>query len=175
MHELTKKEYESFKAICEKEGIEYDTEAEYEEAARNLYQYVKLTYDLAREHFGWEQRLKEDPTGFWLDSEGRTCYVCHTNVQGQIWFDKWGLKCANCQTAFKKKVFPGYILKDKDHSKHITDSQLNWKFGLHNQTIKKLVRLGKLKPRIIPNGPMIFLRKENPDLPHIIENYKKSA
>lgn len=172
MHELTKKEYASFKAICKKEGIKYETEAEYEEAAQNLYSYVKLTYKLAREHHSWEQRLKSEPKGFWLDSEGRTCYVCHTNVHGQIWFDKWGLKCANCQEAFKKKIFPGYVLKDKDNSKHITDAQLSWRFKLHNQTIKKLVRLGQLKPRIIPDGPMIFLRKENPGLPQIIEKYK---
>lgn len=174
MHELTKKEYASFKAICEKEGIKYDTEAEYEEAAQNLYRFMKLSYDLAREHYGWEQRLKDEPNGFWLDSEGRTCYVCYTNVHGQIWFDKWGLKCANCQEAFKKKVFPGYVLKDRNNSRHITNSQLSWKFGLHNQTIKKLVRIGKLKPRVVPGGPMIFLRKENLNLPQIIEEYKKN-
>lgn len=171
MHGLTKKEYASFKAICDKEGIKYETEAAYEEAAQNLYNYVKLSYDMAREHYGWEQRLKDEPLGFWLDSDGRTCYVCHTNVRGQIWFDKWGLKCANCQMAFEKKVFPGYVLKDKDNNKHVTDSQLSWKFGLHNQTIKKLVRLKLLKARQIPGGPMIFLRKENPDLPEIISEY----
>ena len=174
MYELTKKEYASFKAICEKEGIKYDTEVEYEEAARNLYSFVKLSYDLAKEHYGWEQRLKDEPKGFWLDSDGRTCYVCHTNVRGQIWFDKWGFKCENCQTAFVKKISPGYILKDRDYEKHITDSQLNWKFGLHRQTIKKLVREGQLKARTIPNGPIIFLRKENPDLGLILEEYRKS-
>lgn len=72
MHELTNKEYASFKAICEKEGIKYDTEAEYEDAARNLYRYAELAYDLAREHHGWGQRLKDEPLGFWLDSDGRT-------------------------------------------------------------------------------------------------------
>lgn len=172
MHEFTSKDYNSFKAICNKEGISYNTEADYKEAARNLFEYVELSYGMAREHYEWEQRLKDEPNGFWLDSKGRTCYVCHTNVSGQIWFDKWGLKCANCQAAFEKKVFPGYVLKDRDNEKHVTDSQLSWKFGLHSQTIKKLVRLGQLKARVIPNGPMIFLRKENPNLPHIIEEYK---
>jgi hypothetical protein len=113
------------------------------------------------------------PKGFWLDSEGRTCYVCHTNVHGQIWFDKWGLKCANCQNAFEKRVFPGYILKDKDNNRHVTDSQLNWKYGVHPQTIKKLIRIGLLFARQIPNGPAIFLKKENPDLPDVISEYRK--
>ncbi len=175
MHELTEKEFNSFKRICEKDGIKYDTEEEYREAARNLFEYVKLTYEMAREHHGWEQRLKDEPRGFWLDSAGRTCYVCHTNVHGQIWFDKWGLKCANCQEAFEKKVFPGYVLKDRDNEKHVTDSQLNWKYGVCPRTIKKLTRTGLLKARQIPNGPAIFLRKENPDLPQIIRDYKKPA
>lgn len=168
MNGLTNKEYESFKDLCDRQGIKYETEAEYQEAARNLYSYVKLTYDMARERYSWEQRLKDTPDGFWLDSEGRTCYVCRTNVHGQIWFDKWGLKCESCQAAFKKRIFPGYILKDKNNDKHITDLQLSWNYKLHSQTIKKLVRDGRLKPRSIPNGPMIFLRKENPDLPTII-------
>lgn len=174
MHGLTEKEYASFKAICEKEGIKYETEAEYKEAANNLFRYVELSYELAREHYGWEQRLKDEPDGFWLDSDGRTCYVCHTNVSGQIWFDKWGLKCSNCQAAFKKKIYPGYILKDIDNDRHITDSQLKWKFKLHPQTVKKLVRDGQLKARIIPNGPMIFLRKENPKLGAIITEYRST-
>lgn len=172
MYELTEKEFNSFKAICDKDGIKYDTEQEYREAARNIYSFVKLSYELAREQLSWEKRLEKDPQGFWLDSEGRTCYVCHRNVSEQIWFDKWGLKCDNCQSAFKKKIFPGYILKDNNNDKHITDLQLNWKFGLHRQTIKKLVREGRLKARVIPNGPMIFLKKENINLSSILADYK---
>lgn len=171
---MTKEEYASLKLLLKKEGIKYDTEAEYEEAARNLFGYVKFSLDLAREQYGWEQRLKDEPKGFWLDSEGRTCFVCHTCVQGQIWFDKWGLKCSNCQDAFIKKIYPGYVLKDRANNKHVTDSQLQWKYGLHRQTIKRLVREDVLHARIIPNGPMIFLRKENPNLPKIIEEYTKS-
>ena len=175
MHDLTKKEYVEFKAICEKEGIEYETEAEYEAASRNLVNLVKLLYDGAREHHRWEQRLKDEPNGFYLASEGRTCFVCHNSVQGEIWFDKWGLKCTNCQEAFKKKVFPGYVLKDKDNNKHVTASQLHWKFGVHPQTIRKLVRTGVLKARQVPNGgPTIFLRRENPDLPDVIANSRVS-
>jgi len=173
MHELTEKEFNSFKDICKKDGIKYDTEEEYREAARNLYRFVKLSYELAQEQLGWEKRLEKDPQGFWLGSDGRTCYVCHANVQGQIWFDKWGMKCANCQKAFEKKIFPGYILKDRDNSRHVTDSQLNWTYGVHPQTIKKLTRMGLLVARQIPNGPAIFLKKENPDLPDVIREYRK--
>lgn len=167
--DMTDKEYAEFKVLCEKEGIKYETEAEYKEAARNLLQYVKLTYDLAREHYGWEQRLKKEPKGFAIASEGRSCSLCHQSVIGEVWYDKWGMKCMTCQAALNKKIVPGYVFKDGDNNKHITASQLSWKYGLHQQTIKKLVNQGKLKPRIIPNGITLFLRKENPELPNILE------
>ncbi len=95
MVELTEKQCAEFKAICKKEGITYNTEDEYRKAAREIYSFVSLTYDMAVEHLSWERRLKDEPDGFWIDSEGRTCYVCYRSVNGQIWFDKWGLKCDN--------------------------------------------------------------------------------
>ncbi|HRF28260.1 MAG TPA: hypothetical protein PL051_01285 [Candidatus Saccharibacteria bacterium] len=169
MVHLSEESYAEFKSICDKEGIHYDTEAEYREAAQNLLSLFEVLYDGASEELARKKRLATEPNGYAIDSNGRTCFVCHRNVQGEIWYDKWGMKCMNCQAAFKRKIFPGYVLKDRDNNRHVTDSQLGWKYGLHSQTIKKLIREGRLKPRVIPNGPMIFLRKENPDLPQIIE------
>lgn len=168
MH-LSEKVYAEFKELCDKKGIKYGTEAEYREAAYNLVEYVRLTLELAREHRGWEERLKKEPKGFAISSNGRSCCLCHTSVLGEVWYDKWGMKCMTCQNALNKKIIPGYVFKDKDNSRHVTASQLNWKFGLHNQTIKKLIRQGKLTPRIIPNGIMLFLKTENPSLPDIIQ------
>lgn len=167
--EMTEKEYAEFKALCKDKGITYETEAEYKEAARNLLQYVKLTYDLAREHYSWGQRLKKEPKGFTIPSEGRNCCLCHKSVFGEVWYDKWGMKCMTCQSALNKKIVPGYVFKDSDNNRHITASELSWKYGLHQQTIKKLINQGKLKPRIIPNGITLFVRSENPELPHILE------
>lgn len=167
--DMTDKEYAEFKALCEKQGIHYETEAEYKEAARNLLQYVKLSYDLAKEHYGWEQRLKKEPKGFVIASEGRSCCLCHQSVFGEVWYDKWGMKCMTCQSALNKKIVPGYVFKDSNNNRHITASKLSWKYGLHQQTIKKLVNQGKLKPRVIPNGITLFLRSENPELPSILE------
>jgi hypothetical protein len=101
--EMTDKEYAEFKALCKEKGISYETEAEYKEAARDLLQFVKLSYDLAREHYGWEQRLKDEPKGFAIASEGRSCCLCHTSVFGEVWYDKWGMKCMTCQSALNKK------------------------------------------------------------------------
>jgi hypothetical protein len=166
---MTDKEYAEFKALCKEKGIYYDTEAEYREAARNLLQYVKLSYDLAREHYGWEQRLKKEPAGFAIASEGRSCCLCHQSVIGEVWYDKWGMKCMTCQEALNKKIVPGYVFKDSDNNRHVTASQLSWKYGLHQQTINKLIRQGRIKPRIIPKGITLFLKSENPELPKIIQ------
>lgn len=172
--QLTEKQYTEFKALCDKKGIKYETESEYREAAYNLIEYVRLTLESAREHRSWEERLNKEPKGFAISSNGRTCCLCRTNVMGEVWYDKWGMKCMTCQNALNKKIIPGYVFKDSDNAKHITASQLNWKFGLHNQTIRKLVRQGKLKSRIIPNGITLFLKTENPNLLEIIDFEIKS-
>lgn len=165
----TDKEFAEFKALCEKKGIIYNTESEYNDAFRNLVDYVRLSYDIAQERYGWEQRLKAEPKGFAIESKGRSCCLCHTSVMGEVWYDKWGMKCMVCQDALNKKLIPGYVFKDTENSKHVTASQLNWKFGLHQQTIKMLINKGKLKPRIIPKGITLFLRSENPELPNILQ------
>lgn len=169
---MTEKEYAEFKALCKKKDMHYDTEAEYREAARNLVQYIKLTYDLAREHYGWERRLKKEPSGFAIASVGRSCCLCHQSVMGEVWYDKWGMKCMTCQEALNKKIVPGYVFIDSDNNRHITASQLSWKYGLHQQTISKLIRQGRIKPRIIPKGITLFLKSENPELPNIIQEAK---
>lgn len=168
--QLSEKDYAEFKKICEKEGVKYDTEEEYRESANNLYRYAELALELAREQYLWEMRLKKEPKGFAIKSEGRSCCLCHTSVMGEVWYDKWGMKCMTCQSALDKKIVPGYVFNDSDNNRHVTASQLNWKYGIHPQTIKKLIRLNKLKPRIIPNGVTLFLRRENPKLPEIIRH-----
>jgi hypothetical protein len=169
MVNLSKESYAEFKSICDKKGIHYDTEPEYREAAQNLLNLFEVLYDGASEELARKKRLVTEPNGYAISSNGRTCFVCHRSVQGEIWYDKWGMKCMDCQAAFKRKIFPGYILKDHDNNRHITDAQLGWKYGLHQQTIKRLVREGRLKPRTLPNGLMIFLKTDNPDLPQIVE------
>lgn len=174
MAQLSEERIAEFKAICEKEGIKYETEAEYREAAHNLVSFVKVLVEISQEQLGWQRRLEKDPKGFTLPSEGRSCSLCHQSIYGDMWYDKWGLKCLSCHEAYKKRIIPGYVFKDSKNDKHITASTLSWKANIHTQTIMKLVRQGKLKARIAPNGPVVFLRKENPNLGKIIEVEKKA-
>ena len=168
--QLSDKDYEQYKKILQKDGVHYDTEEDYREAIDNLVAYAELAYEVAKEEYRLQQRLKDEPKGFIFTGEGRTCPLCCRNVMGDMWYDKMGQKCLNCQEAYKKKIIPGYVFNDSNNDRHIDASTLSWKYGLKLPTIRKLIRQGELKPRIGPNGPMIFLRSENPNLPAIISN-----
>lgn len=110
MVELTEKDYAKFKALCDKHGIKYTSEMEYRESANNLVSLVKLLYEMGEEHRMWDERLKDEPKGFAIPSEGRSCCLCRETVYGQVWYDKWGMKCMNCQDAFNKRIIPGVKL-----------------------------------------------------------------
>ncbi len=172
--QITDKDIAEFKAICEKEGITYRSDDEYREAAYNLFNFVDLALDMSREQLGWQKRLENEPKGFSMAGEGRNCSLCGSGVnETDGWYDKWGFKCMNCQDAINKKKIPGSLCGDYKHEKCITDSTLAWKSGLHPQTIRKLIRHGKIKARKIPNGPYMILKKDNPNILNILE-YEKS-
>lgn len=174
---IKEKELDEFIKISKKEGIEYKTREEARDSAQRLMSAYELLFDLAMEQVQWDKRLKKEPKGFAIPSEGRTCSLCKHNIQGEVWYDKWGMKCMDCQNAFNKKIVPGYVFKDSNNEKHITASQLSWKFGLRSQTINKLVRNGDLKARVIKSkthkDTLVFLRGENPELPDVIKPYAK--
>lgn len=172
--QLTDKDYERFKQSFEKEGIKYETEKEYREAINNLVAYAELAFDIAKEEYYRLQRLKDEPKGFLFLGEGRTCTLCCRNIMGDMWYDKWGQKCMDCQGAYNKKIVPGYVFKDRDNHRYITASTLSWQFKVPTQTINKLIRSGILKARVVPHNDygstVIFLRSENPNLPDVIEH-----
>lgn len=166
---VSDKDLARFKKSCAKEGIEYKNEEEYRKAAQDLYVLAELLYKIYREDRGRQDRLKANPKGFAFASEGRMCKLCGDGVRGDMWFDKWGMKCLDCQEALNKKIVPGYVFNDDKNARHITESTLSWRAGIRSQTISKLVRQGKLKARILPRGTYVFLLKENPHLFDVIE------
>lgn len=167
---LSEKYLKEFKELCEKKNIKYKTEAEYEEAARNLVGLVDLLVDIDMAQRALKKRLDTEPKGYSLEGNGRNCSLCGRSLyDGDGWYDKWGFKCMNCQDAVNKKKIPRSLCGDYDHKKYATDSTLSWKTGLHTQTIRKLIRQGKIKARQIPKGPFLILRKDNPNLIDVIE------
>lgn len=175
-HQISDKHLKEFKELCDKKGIKYESEAEYEAAARNLVDFFDLLIQMDMEERSRKQRLVKEPKGFALEGKGRNCSLCRRGVyEGDGWYDKWGFKCMNCQDAVNKKKIPGSLCGDWDNKKCITESSLAYKTGLHAQTIRKLIRNGEIKVRQIPKGPAMILRKDNPNIAEIliIEQSKK--
>ena len=172
-HDISDKSLKGFKEAFEKDGIKYETDAEYREAAINLVNFMDILVEMDIGERQRKQRLEKEPNGYALEGRGRNCSLCGRSVhEGDGWYDKWGFKCMNCQDAVNKKKIPGSLCGDWDHKICITDSALSWKTDLHTQTIRKLIRNGKIKARQIPNGPYMILRKDNPNLIAVVEAEK---
>jgi hypothetical protein len=144
---------------------------EFTDAERdNLVRFVEILIEIDQEEKRRQRRLIDEPKGFAMEAEGRSCSLCRHGLYGELkgWYDKWGFKCMNCQDAINKRKIPGSLCKDWKNEKCITDSELSYKTGLHIQTIRKLIRQGEIKARRIPNGPYLILRKDDPNLSEIL-------
>lgn len=169
-HNISEKHLKEFRAICDEKSIAYETEAEYRDAANNLFGLFDILIQSEFEERSRKERLKTELRGFALEGKGRNCSLCGHNVyEGDGWYDKWGFKCMNCQDAVNKKRIPGSLCGDYAHKKYVTESTFSYISGVHHRTIRKLINQGKIKIRQIPNGPALILRKDNPNLQNVIE------
>jgi hypothetical protein len=94
------------------------------------------------------ERLKANPKGFHLDGAGYTCFICgNGTLEGDNWYDEYGIKCLICQKAIDDGEIPASLAKDKEswYSKHEIESR----FNLKSPTIKKWVKDGILKARTV--------------------------
>jgi hypothetical protein len=167
--EISDKRIKEFQEIFKKE---YGKELSWEEAsesARSLLGLAEIAYEqFRREHF-LKEKLKDSPKGFHFDDGGiYTCPICRQHISNeQVWYDKNGLKCLHCQMALDKKIIPGSVCK-RDGSWY-SDWEFDYYFGIKTPTLRKFVRQGKIKSRIIPNLQggkhiEIFLIKDNPGI-----------
>jgi hypothetical protein len=139
------------------------------QSANNLIELIDLLTQIDQEEKARKNRLKDEPYGFLVTGSKYICLLCqYWNDEG-VWYDRYGMKCLKCQDALNKKIVPGYIFRDYDNKKHVTSSKLTYLYNIHHQTLKKLVRQGKLTAREMPHGPLVFLKQENPDIQSIIE------
>ena len=165
LHRITDKELQKFKRQCEKEDITYEKDEDYREAFQNLLGFMDVLFDISMEEVTRKKRLETEPKGFALKGEGRMCSLCKQSLLDcDGWYDKWGFECMNCQDAINNKKIPGSLCRDYEHKKYITDSEYAWKYGTHIQTVRKMIRNGKIIARKIPNGPYLILRKDNVNL-----------
>lgn len=156
-----------FKELHEKNyGVKL-SDLEAREAAENLYGLFDLLIKADRVEKQHQLRLKSEPKGFHVEGS-YSCPLCKRGMANEnTWYDKHGLKCITCQKALDKRLIPASVLKNNDtwYSMHDFD----YYFGIRSQSIRKLVRDGVLKSRVVP-GPEkrahfeLFLIKDNPDV-----------
>lgn len=171
MASISDKHLDEFIEISKKEGTVYKTREEARVSAQNLVNFFDVLIKMDMEDRQRKDRLKDEPKGFSMDGEGRNCSLCRRTVyESSGWYDKWGFKCMNCQDAVNKRIIPGSMCGDWKDEKCITDSRLADISKLHVQTIRKLIREGKIKVRKIPKGPNLILRKDNPDIVKIMND-----
>ena len=139
-----------------------------DEEIKRLAQYMDVLIQIDQREKVLEAQLKDTPKGFALKGDGRNCSLCRNHVYDDGWFDKWGFKCLNCQDAVNKSKIPGSLCRDYSHERSIPDTALAIDLGVKVQTIRKLIREGKIVGRKIPNGPYMVLRKDNPTLSHTL-------
>lgn len=69
-----------------------------------------------------------------------------------------------------KRKIPGSLCGDYNHKKYVTESKLSSLSGIHQRTIRRLIKDGKIKARQIPDGPLLILKKDNPNLAGAIKD-----
>ncbi|MDD4111034.1 MAG: hypothetical protein PHS54_05770, partial [Clostridia bacterium] len=121
------------------------------------------------------KRLEKNPKGFPIDAgDHYTCGVCCTSIDSSNgWYDKNGFKCLDCQKAADNGILPPDVFEDR-HSWY-SDWGVESDFHIPELIIKKLVKQGVLKPRIVTGDTgrdhcYVFMAEENNKL---LEDYKK--
>lgn len=174
---LSDKSVQEFKQIFEKEYGKKLSDSEARESAERFMGFMSILYDQAVIEAKRNKRLDKEPKGFALEShEGPyNCLVCHRSFKGnEMWWDKFGLKCFDCQRNIDNKIIPGEIVKNDKLVIH--DWQLPSILGVHPATVRKLRREGRIKGIDLKTTEgityhTVYLVKENKEF---IEKYSKN-
>jgi len=122
-----------------------------------------------------KKRLEKEPKGFAIPvGETYSCHICFTSINSSNgWYDKYGFKCLDCQRAVDNGIIPPEVFEEENS--WYTDWHVESEFHIPAPVIKKIVKQGILKPRIVTDDrgkdhTYVFMALENNDL---LENYKK--
>lgn len=173
----SKRDYKTINSKEEKLTIEkyrelsgdYDsTDADAEKAIDSISTLTRLIFDTATEELRRKKLLEQSPKGYHFDKTGYSCTICGSSASGEdSWYDKYGLKCMNCQKAINEKIIPGSVATKKEswYSKFELESY----FNIKGKDLNKYIKQGFLKDRIIPATDrkprlQIFLISDNKDV-----------
>jgi len=167
MTQISDKHIQELKDLMEKKSGKEVPWEDAAEAGRNLVGLFDILLKCHIEEQKWKKRLEQEPKGFALEGNGRNCAVCGCSTREDTnWYDKWGIKCLDCQRAIDKKLIPGSVARSKDN--RYSPYDLESRFGIKTPTQRKWVKEGLLKARIVPTETgrvhyYIFLVKDNKD------------
>ncbi len=144
------------------------SDEEVREGADNLMRFFSIVFDIALEEQRRKEELKKHPKGFHLEGESAySCKICSRYIKGEdTWYDRYGIKCMDCQRNLDKKVIPKKICKNDNL--WFKDWQLQSDLGVHAMTAKKLRREGKLIARELKDTEgnvyfRVYMVEENRD------------
>lgn len=134
---------------------------EAEQALDKLVELAKVLQEIAWEDRRRRLRLRDHPEGFHLDDRHYSCQICGDYVSGErSWYDKYGISCIACRDARRKRIIPASAYRDKDSWYSMWEFSYYW--NAKAATVRKFVRTGKLKARIVPASNFhIFMIKDN--------------
>jgi hypothetical protein len=165
---LSAKTLEKFKKTFEEMSKREWSDEEVREGADNLMRFFSIVFDIALEEQRRKEELKKHPKGFHLEGESAySCKICSRYIKGEdTWYDRYGIKCMDCQRNLDKKVIPKKICKNDNL--WFKDWQLQSDLGVHAMTAKKLRREGKLIARELKDTEgnvyfRVYMVEENRD------------
>lgn len=128
--------------LTQEEGEKYQKEK------FDLQQLARFSEEWKKKEEEKAKKLEENPNGYHLDGSGYTCYICgRSTPEGDNWYDKYGIKCLVCQKAIDESEIPATLASDKDS--WYTKYDLEKSFCIKNPTLRKWIRDGIIKPRIV--------------------------
>jgi dephospho-CoA kinase len=152
-----------------------DSEKRTKYSNHNVVQLQRLYGEVQGRENVRKRRLEKEPKGFAIPAgETYSCHICFTSINSTNgWYDKYGFKCLDCQRAVDEGILPPEVFEEENS--WYTDWHVESEFHIPAPTIKKLVRDGKLKPRIVKSSSgrdhaHVFMALENNDL---LEAYKR--
>jgi len=167
--QISNKSIQEFKRIYKKSYGKDLSDSEARESAQGLLMFCQIAIDGYIDDKKKQAKLKMYPKGFhYEDSKIYSCLMCKANIcNEEVWYDKYGQKCLDCQDNLDKKRIPKMAFKDRDT--WYSYISLEYDFGIKKKDVNRLIKEGKLIKRDFVNRIgnsyfSIFMKKDNPML-----------
>jgi hypothetical protein len=124
------------------------TDKEVDKVAQFMRSLSHIGIDQYLEESRREEKLHLFPGGYPFDKDGASCGICGLPAPiNKSWYDKYGLKCEECQRAVNDGIIPGEITGHADL--YYSDHDLNRYFNLDDKAVNRWIKKGLLCPKVI--------------------------